>query len=395
MWQKLCLNKIGVHSYIMNMNETILIIGAGPAGLAAAYELKRCGLQAHIIDQAPEVAASWRKRHDQLRLNTHRWFSGQPGMPIPRRYGAFPRRDDYVAYLNEYAAQLGLPIHFGLRANRIDRANGGNWVVHTDQSDIHSQHVIVATGSDRVPYLPEWPGLKEYHGELIHASQFRHASQYVDKSVLIVGAGNSGIDIANHLSQVPMKPSWISVRSGPTIAPQYIWGLPTHPLLVWSRWLPIKVQDLNTALVSRLFLGDLQKCGMPVPSKGAITRQKEDGVTISVDNGFVKALKAGRFRVVPEISAFSSQGVHLSDGRTLEPDTVICATGYRLGLEDLVGHLGILDQRGFPRWIADQASPDYPGLWFFGLNASIYGNMFIRKAEARRLAQAICSYQPS
>jgi cation diffusion facilitator CzcD-associated flavoprotein CzcO len=375
------------------MDEEVLIIGAGPAGLGVAYELKRSGMQAYIIDQATEVAASWRNRHDQLRLNTHRLFSGQPGMPIPRRYGAYPSRDDYVAYLSDYASQLGLLIHFGVRAIRIERTSANGWVIQTNQGDIHSKHVIVATGSERVPYIPEWPGRENFQGELIHASQFRHASDYVDKSVLIVGAGNSGIDIGNYLSQVPIKPSWISVRSGPTIAPQHIWGIPTHPILVWSSWLPIKVQDLTTALVSRIFLGDLQKFGMPAPPKGAITRQREDGVTISIDHGFVAALKAGRFRVVPEISSFGTQTLHLSDERTLEPDAVICATGYRLGLEDLVGHLGVLDQRGFPRFIADQASNDYPGLWFFGLNSSIYGNMYIRRAEAQRLARVISTYR--
>jgi cation diffusion facilitator CzcD-associated flavoprotein CzcO len=133
---------------------------------------------------------------------------------------------------------------------------------------------------------------------------------------------------------------------------------------------------------------------MPAPPKGAVTREREDGVTISVDNGFVAALKAGRFRVVPQIRTFSAQAVHLADGRTLQPDAVICATGYRLGLEGLVGDLGVLDGHGRPRYYADQCSADFPGLWFFGLNASIYGNMYIRRGEARRLARAICSDRP-
>ncbi len=120
-----------------------------------------------------------------------------------------------------------------------------------------------------------------------------------------------------------------------------------------------------------------------------MTRQREDGVTIAIDSGYVLALKAGRFAVVPETRAFSARAVQLVDGRELAPDAVICATGYRLGLEQLVGHLGVLDERGRPRFVADQASGDHRGLWFFGLHASIYGNMAMRPTGARRLARAI------
>jgi hypothetical protein len=112
---------------------------------------------------------------------------------------------------------------------------------------------------------------------------------------------------------------------------------------------------------------------------------------LAIDNGFVKALKAGRFTVVPEISSFSEQAVHLIDGRTIHPDAVICATGYRPGLESLVGHLDVLNERGKPRFFADQASSDHPGLWFFGLNTSIYGYLYTRKHEAPPLAHKIAS----
>ncbi len=106
---------------MLTNSAEVIIIGAGPAGLVAAYELKRRGIQALLIEKASEVASSWRNRHDQLRLNTHSIFSGQPGWPIPRRYGAFPTRDQYVDYLCDYASHLGLPIYFGVRAFRIDR----------------------------------------------------------------------------------------------------------------------------------------------------------------------------------------------------------------------------------------------------------------------------------
>jgi hypothetical protein len=155
------------------------------------------------------------------------------------------------------------------------------------------------------------------------------------------------------------------------------------------RGLPVKVQDATVALLGRILLGDLRKYGLPAPPVGAITRDKRDGVTFGIDNGFVKALRAGRFKIVPEVRSLGQNSVHLADGQTIEPDAVICATGYRPGLEPLVGHLGVLDERGRPRFVADQASSEHPGLWFFGLNTSIYGYLWARKQEAPRLADKI------
>lgn len=373
------------------MRDDVLIIGAGPAGLAAAWELGRIGIGFRLIDRADRIASSWRSRHDQLRLNTHRIFSHQPGRRMPRRLGAYPTRDDYIAYLEDYVDWSGLPVEFGYNATRIDAIPPDGWRIASNRGDLLARHVVVATGSDRLPWMPAWPGMERFRGTIVHAGAFRHARHYIGKRVLLVGAGNSGVDIGNHLSAVDIAPSWVSIRNGPTIAPQYAFGVPMHPLLASLRWLPIAVQDFNVALASRLALGDLTRYGIPRPPKGALTRQIEDGVTLAVDCGFVAALKAGRFTAVPPIESFTPESVRLTDGRRIEPDAVICATGYRLGLEPLVGHLGVLDQAGRPRWLADRGSPTHPGLWFFGQNSSTYGNMNIRRSEARRLAKAIRS----
>jgi hypothetical protein len=103
------------------MDERVVVVGAGPAGLAAAWAIRRAGADPLIVEKAAAVAASWRARHDQLRLNTHRMFSHQPGLRIPRRYGPFSARDDYVAYLEQYAA--GMRVKFGTAVGRIDRAS--------------------------------------------------------------------------------------------------------------------------------------------------------------------------------------------------------------------------------------------------------------------------------
>lgn len=373
------------------MREDALIVGAGPAGLAAAWELRRHGVRPRVIDQADRTASSWRGRHDQLCLNTHRMLSHQPGRRIPRQTGAYPHRDDYIRYLEDYVEWSGIGIEFGVRAGRVDPEPTAGWRVETGRGPLHSRHVIVATGSDRLPLIPAWPGREDYRGNIIHAGEFRHAHDHVGQRVLLVGAGNSGVDIGNHLAAVDIGPSWVSIRNGPTIAPQYALGIPLHPLVVAMRWLPLKLQDFSVALVSRLVLGDLTRHGIPPPPKGALTRQVEDGVILAVDSGFVAALKAGRFRAVPPIASFGAERVHLADGSAIEPDVVICATGYRLGLEPLVGHLGVLDGRGRPRFLAERASPAHRGLWFLGQNSSTYGNLNIRRGEARRLARRIAA----
>lgn len=371
------------------MNSDVLIIGAGTAGLTAAYELLKRGIQPQIIDEAEEVGSSWRRRHDQLHLNGYRAYSSLPGAPLPRRYGAYVRRDDFISYLEEYTADLKQPIRFGVNARKIRRNGDGRWLVDTDQGVISARHVIVATGPERQPHTPEWPGQETFQGEFIHAAEFRHSDNYIGKKILIVGAGNSGVDIGNHLSEVAIGTSWVSVRNGPTLVPAYVFGISAHIPFMWLRPLPIKVQDFMVVMLGLIFLGDLRKYGLPKPPVGAVTRNKQDGVIFAIDNGFVKALKAGRFTVVSEISSFSEQAVHLIDGRTVHPDAVICATGYGPGLESLVGHLDVLNERGKPRFFADQASSDHPGLWFFGFNTPIYGPIYSRNHEAPPLAEKI------
>jgi hypothetical protein len=291
--------------------------------------------------------------------------------------------------MEDYADDLGLPIEFGVSARRIMPNGRKSWHVETDQGDLEVRHVIVATGPERQPFTPRWPGQDVYAGELIHAADFRRAADYAGQQVLLVGGGNSGSDLANHLAAAAIAPSWISVRTGPTVVPEYVFGLSAHQMLMWLRWLPVKAQDFMVATLGRVFLGDLRRYGLPAAPLGAVTRGNEEHITLAIDNGFVKALKAGKFTIVPEIESFNQQSVQLIDGRTLEPDVIICATGYRPGLEPLVGHLGVLDEQGKPRYVADQSSPDHPGLWFFGLNHSIYGYMFMRKKEAPRLADKI------
>ena len=367
----------------------VVIVGAGPAGLAAAFELRRRGLRIRVIDGAARVGEPWRRRHDALRLNTHRWCSSLPGLRIPRSAGAFPSRDAFVRYLEQYERFLAVPIDWGVRVSAINRsATGrGGWVVETSTGSLCARDIVSATGPDRVPSTPAWPGAAEFRGTLLHAGAFGRPADYGGKRVLIVGGGNSGVDIANCLAHRDLRGLWMSVRRGATVVPRRLYGVPLQLLAVALRRSPRWYQDATTTLMSRLSFGKLDAYNLPLPSKGPFTRFIEDGVATAIDGGCVAALRSGRLRVVPEIVCFDGEEVRLADGTAIKPDVVIAATGYRTGLEPLVGHLDVLDTLGRPRVVGGPSGA--PGLWFVGQRSNFHGNLYARGLEARTLARGV------
>ena len=365
-----------------------MVVGAGPAGLAAAGALRRAGTDPLVVEGADAVAAAWRQRHDHLRLNTHRMFSHQPGARIPRRCGPFPARDDYVAYLEDYAA--GMRLRLGTRIGRADKIEGG-WRLEAGGGHITAAHTVIATGPDAVPVMPTWPGLPTFPGTVIHSGQFRNVTDVAGRDVLVVGPGNSGVDLLGHLARSDARKLWLSARSGMNITPLRLAGVPLHPVSLAARHLPVRWQDTTARAIQRVAFGDLTRLGYPRSRLGAFTRQASDGVTIAVNDGFVRALKTGRITMKPAIERFDGPHACFTDGTRCTPDVLICATGYRPSLEPIAGHLVALDQHGMPPYSGAVSSPQLPGLWFFGLDRSIYGNMHVHRRQARQLARAVTS----
>jgi cation diffusion facilitator CzcD-associated flavoprotein CzcO len=344
--------------------EPVLIIGAGPAGLAAAAELGRRGVPSQVVERSDVVASSWRSRYDRLRLNTCRWNSQ---LSLRDRFEEdvpfFPVRDQAISYLESFTARHAVNVRFGVEVKRIDPCPEG-WLVSTDGEPLRARQVIVAIGHQHTPWMPAWPGKEHFPGRIMHSFAYRNPDEFRDLDVLVVGGGCSGLDIARDLAQGGARRVRLAVRTQPNLLLKMSCGLPTDLLAAALYRVPTRIADVVGRLVQRLTVGDLSPWGLTPPEAGIFTRLHEGFAPAIVGRGVIAAIKARDFEIGPGVSAVNADGVTLTDGTTLRPDALIAATGYTTGLEPLVGHLGVLDDAGMP--FEFQGVPLQPGLRFLG-----------------------------
>jgi putative flavoprotein involved in K+ transport len=320
-----------------------IIVGGGQAGLATGYYLKQRGQDFVILDANERTGDSWRKRWDSLRLFTPARFDGLPGQPFTARPHAFPTKDEMGDYLEAYAARFELPVRTGVRVDRLSRINGLFMIAAGDRQ-FEADNVVVAMSNWQKPQVPPFareldPGIVQ-----LHSSEYRNLSQLREGGVLIVGAGNSGAEIALEIARG--HPTWLSGRDTGHV-PFRIEGLAARLILarLVGRVLFHRVLTVNTPIGRKMRPKILSK-GQP------LVRVKP------------KDLAAAGIQRVPRTAGVRDGLPALEGGRIIDVANVIWCTGFHPGFSwidlPIFGELGPLHERGV---VAKE-----PGLYFAGLN---------------------------
>lgn len=361
-----------------------IVIGAGPAGLAAAACLKQAGADVVLFEKADRAGSSWHGHYDGLRLHTARGRSSLPGLAFPASVGRYPSRSELIAYLGDYCRHHDLKPRFGTTVKRVSRA-GTLWHADTDKGAETADIVVFATGFTGAPNRPVWPGSEGFPGQMLHSSEFRNAEPFRGQRVLVVGFGNSGGDIALELSEAAAKVD-MSVRGPVNLLPKELFGIPITSFGILSKILPYRLADAVNAPILRMKLGRTESYGLQKAGKGPLAQIIEDGRIPLIDVGTLGAIKAGKITVQRGIESFNGATVRFSGGAQADYDAVVLATGYRVDLRPMLpGVNGVLDSSGRP--LVSGGATAAKGLYFCSYRASAGGQLFQMSREAEAIAE--------
>jgi cation diffusion facilitator CzcD-associated flavoprotein CzcO len=285
---------------------------------------------------------------------------------MPPGWPRYVSRAQVVEYLERYAEHFGIEPRFGCAVARIE-PDSGTWRADVASGDtFRSRHVIIATGTNRVPVEPDWPGRATTSIPVMHSRLYRNPEALAGSRVLVVGMGNTGAEIALDLAEHGASPV-ISVRGPVNIVRRDVLGMPTQLTAIRLQRLGPAVAAPLGKLLQRLTVGSLARWGLGRPAVSPLGQLRTTGRTPVIDVGTLAAIKRGLIAVRPAIQAFHAHEIEFADGRTERFDHVILATGYRPGLEALIPAAApLLDARGYPT--AFHGTGELSGLYFLGFN---------------------------
>ncbi|MEJ2538496.1 MAG: NAD(P)-binding domain-containing protein [Gemmatimonadota bacterium] len=319
--------------------DPVCIVGAGPAGLAAGAALRARGLPFRIVDAGPGPGGIWDvdRRETPMYRSAHfissRSLSGFPGFPMPEEYPDYPRHDLVFRYIRAFARHHRLEEHatFATRVTEAAPLPGGGWKIRLvpasegggegDTETLSASALVLATGANWHPNLPEIPGV--FQGDVRHSFHYRSADDLRGRRVLVVGAGNSGVDIACDAARVA-EAAYLSVRRGYRFVPKYVFGVPADAFAHSGPSLPAWMERrLFAFLPDRILVGDVTRYGLPRPDHAALASHPIMNTRVLDHMGH------GDLQARPDVERFDGDAVVFRDGRREDLDLVILATGYR------------------------------------------------------------------
>ncbi|RAL52932.1 hypothetical protein DM860_007700 [Cuscuta australis] len=330
-----------------------IIVGAGPAGLAAAACLKARGVPSVVLERCNCIASLWQLRtYDRLRLHLPRQFCELPMMPFPASYPTYPSKRLFVEYLELYAERFGVRPVFNRTVVSAERDDeGGFWRVKVEAGEEYvSRWVVVATGENAEAVAPRVEGAEEFRGEMIHTSKYKSGEMYRGKKVLVVGCGNSGMEVCLDLSQFNAFP-FLVVRDKVHVLPQEMLGKSTFELAMWLlKWFPTRLVDRFLLAASRLLLGDTSRFGLNRPKTGPLELKNVSGKTPVLDIGTLSKIKSGDIKVCPGIKRVKRHTVEFVNGKEEAFDAIIFATGYKSNVSSWLKEKETFSEKeGLPR----------------------------------------------
>jgi cation diffusion facilitator CzcD-associated flavoprotein CzcO len=369
--------------------DPVIIIGAGPAGLAAAALLRQADIPFVVLEKGKGVAQCWRDHYDRLHLHTVRDLSHLPGLPFPEDYPQYVPKQELVAYYEHYAQHFGIEPLTQHEVSDLTRLEDGRWQVDcSNGATFVGPQIILCAGMNRMPFRPHFQNEEEYEGAILHSHDYQNATPYRDKEVLVVGMGNSGAEIALDLCEHQVSTA-ISVRGPVNIVPKEVLGRPTQVTALKIAKLPHWLGDRLGLLVRKFTVGDLPKYGIELPAISPARQLRETGQTPVIDLGTLDYIRAGELEVMPAIEHFTKTGVLFTNGEERNYDAVVLATGFRAQLNDwLPLQAEYFDERGLPKSPVGQGA--FAGLFFLGYNNyAPGGGLGIIRTDAPKVVRAI------
>jgi hypothetical protein len=380
----------------IDRSGSVAVIGAGPHGLSALKALLQVGIPADGFERADDLGGNWNfgaptsRVYESTHLISSKPFTQFPDFPMPDDYPDYPSHRQVKAYFDAYAGHFGLRerISFGQTVTRLEAA-GEQWDLTVESgATIRYDAVVVANGHNWSPKLPQYPGQASFAGQILHSADYKSAAQLRDHRVLVVGAGNTGCDIAVESAQ-NARATFHSTRRGYYYNPKFVFGKPSDQIAdqLLAMRMPLPLRRAAFAATLRATMGKFEAFGLQKPDHAFFETHP------IVNQQLVYYVGHGDIMPKRDIDHFDPEGAVFIDGSRADVDLVVFATGYLAVFPFLADAKDLDATEGRPRLALQMASPTSPTLWLSGLIQPDSGQWTIAHWQGMAIAEFLRLYR--